>query len=798
MSTNQDKVNELLDKLDLLLKRQNDFSREILELRSELNNLKILENKGKIRPKETATNEHNLDVPFEFKNEKERAGYALSQQKSINPSKNDDSILPKPPKIKIDLEKLIGENLINKIGIAITILGVAIGAKYSIENELISPQTRIILGYLAGIGLLGFGIKLKQKFENYSAVLVSGAIAILYFITYAAFSFYDLIPQLMAFGLMFVFTAFTVVAALNYNKQVIAHIGLVGAYAVPFLLSEGSGNVGVLFAYMAIINIGILVIAFKKYWKPLFFSSFGLTWIMYFLWFVTEYQVEEHFTLALTFLSIFFITFYLTFLAYKLLQKEKFEFDGILLLLANSFIYYGFGFAILDSKDTGQQLVGLFTISNAILHFIVSVIVFRQNLADRKLLNFIIGLVMVFITLAIPVQLDGNWVTLFWAGEAVLLFWIGRTKNGSFYEKLSYPLMILALISIVQDWALSYSGYNPELPETKITPLFNIHFLTSILFIAAFGLINYLNNDQKYPSSLESRYWVTKFFSFAIPAILLFTTYYALRLEIENYWNQLYQDSLISLNSANSDHPEMYWNDDLLSFKTSWVINYSLLFVSVLSFVNFKKIRNQHLGLINLGLILVTLLVFLTQGLYVLSELRESYLDQTTEQIYSKGMFHIGIRYVSFGFVAFTFVACYRYLIQDFIKQDFKIAFEIIFHLSLLWIVSSELIHWMDLAESTQSYKLGLSILWGVYSVMLIALGIWKKKKHLRIGAISLFGVALLKLFFYDISHLDTIAKTIVFVSLGVLLLIISFLYNKYKHIISDEKPESKSSNQEK
>ncbi len=52
---------------------------------------------------------------------------------------------------------------------------------------------------------------------------------------------------------------------------------------------------------------------------------------------------------------------------------------------------------------------------------------------------------------------------------------------------------------------------------------------------------------------------------------------------------------------------------------------------------------------------------------------------------------------------------------------------------------------------------------------------------------IAIFGVTLIKLFIYDVSHMDTIPKTILFVSLGILLLIISFLYNKYKHIISDE-----------
>ena len=103
-----------------------------------------------------------------------------------------------------------------------------------------------------------------------------------------------------------------------------------------------------------------------------------------------------------------------------------------------------------------------------------------------------------------------------------------------------------------------------------------------------------------------------------------------------------------------------------------------------------------------------------------------------------------------------------------------------------MWIISSELISIMSLLKYPYTYKLVLSILWGVYSLFLIVMGIWKKKKHLRIGAFVLFTIVLLKLFIYDLSHLSTISKTIVFVTLGVLLLIISFLYNKYRNIISD------------
>jgi uncharacterized membrane protein len=90
----------------------------------------------------------------------------------------------------------------------------------------------------------------------------------------------------------------------------------------------------------------------------------------------------------------------------------------------------------------------------------------------------------------------------------------------------------------------------------------------------------------------------------------------------------------------------------------------------------------------------------------------------------------------------------------------------------------------MDIFGYNESYKLGLSILWGIYALALIIIGISRNKKHLRIGAIVLFAVTLVKLFFYDIAELDTISKTVVFVSLGILLLIISFLYTKYRHLI--------------
>jgi len=688
-------------------------------------------------------------------------------------------------KSNIDLEKFIGGNLISIIGVIITVFGVGIGVKYSIDNELISPLTRIILAYITGIGLLGFGMKLKKKYESYSAVLVSGAIAILYFITYAAYSFYDLIPQTMAFALMLFFTAFSVLAAINYNKQVIALIGLVGAYAIPFLLSEETGQVLVLYSYMTIINIGILVISFKKYWKLLYYTSFGFTWMIYYFWFISDYNLIEHFGLALSFLFIFFAVFYLTFLAYKLLQNEKFEFPDIFLLLLNSFIFYGFGYIILEGHETGKEFLGLFTLANAIVHFTVSAIFYKQKLADKNLFYLVAGLVLVFITIAIPVQLEGSWVTLLWIAEAAILFWIGRSKKVAVYEYLSYPLMILAFFSLAQDWTTFY-----KYQELRITPLLNVQFLSSMLFIGTFGFIYILDRNKNYLSAITTKKEVLKVISYSIPAVILFTIYYSFFLEIEAYWEQLFVDSLIKVPMQGAEYDgyeESFMNHDLLKFKTVWLINYSLFFFSVLAIVNIRKVKNRDFAFVNLTLIGLSIMIFLFQGLYTLSELRESYLLPAMADYYQIGQFNIGIRYVSFAFLSLAMFTCYKYIRLGFMKQDLKIALDLLLYTIILWVASSELINLLDISGSTQSYKLGLSILWGSYSLLLIGLGIWKQKKYLRIGAFSLFGVALLKLFLYDLAHLETISKTIVLVTLGILLLIISFLYNKYKHIISNE-----------
>jgi uncharacterized membrane protein len=83
--------------------------------------------------------------------------------------------------------------------------------------------------------------------------------------------------------------------------------------------------------------------------------------------------------------------------------------------------------------------------------------------------------------------------------------------------------------------------------------------------------------------------------------------------------------------------------------------------------------------------------------------------------------------------------------------------------------------------------KAGLSIVWGISSFILIWSGMRYSFKPLRIIALVLFGITLIKLFVFDIRNIPPAGKILAFILLGVLLLIVSFMYQRLKKLIIDD-----------
>lgn len=789
------KIEFLEKRLNELVKTQIDFQKEISQIRNEINTLRqisriqpptanvqppsipqIKENTVQNPPQTEAKPPENIPPP-----NREYFPNVSQNHENKNAPKTDFNAVN--AQTKSNLEKFIGENLLSKIGIVVLILGVAIGAKYAIDKNLISPAMRIVFGYVFGFGLLGFAYKLREKYLNFSAVLLSGAMAIMYFITFFAYSLYGLFPQTTAFVLMLILTLFTVVSAIIYNRQVIAQIGLVGAYAIPFLLSNNSGNYAFLFAYTAIINLGILAVSVKKYWKSLHFSSFIFTWLIFSGWFLTKYNSELYLNLALSVLTVNFLTFYITFIAYKVINLKHVALENISLILANAFIFYGFGYAILNGRAEFENYLGMFTVLNALIHFVFAFTISRLETAAKDLIYLLSALVITFATIAVPVQLDGNFVTLIWTIEAAALFWIGRTKAVKLFEIYSFPLMILASLNLILDLYRYYEAYDFLEIRQGMSPFYNGTFFTSLFFAAAFFFIYSVNRVRNSESYLDEE--TSNVFGLALLSLSALVFYNAFRMEIGNYFYHL----RISTAQKSTLEDVLIYDKSLEFFNVIWQMNYTFLFLTILSFLNIYKLKNAAFAFINLLLNWSLIGLFVTVGLYILSQLRRLYLVPDETEMFSRGVWFILIRYVSYLFVSGLIFASYLYLRQNHIKKSternaISVGFDLTFFVSLLFISSSELLNWMDIFGYKDSYKLGLSILWGIYALILIIIGIYKHKTHLRITAIALFGLTLAKLFFYDIAELDTISKTVVFVSLGILLLIVSFLYTKYKDLI--------------
>jgi uncharacterized membrane protein len=771
-------IDDLSKKIERLMQQHKSSYNEILQLQLAIDDLKLKQAKPQITIEETFPNKGIIEpITKEIKPEIKTPSVEDYRQPipTFAPASSN-----KPKAANNALEEFIGTNLLNKVGIAILVIGIGFGTKYAIDHELLSPLTRVILGYLSSIVLIVVAIWLKKKYKNFSAVLLSGGMAALYLVTYVAYDFFDepIINKEVAFTLMVLFTAFTCFAAIQYNLQVIAVIGLVGAYAVPFLLSDGAGNVAILFTYITIINTGILTLAFKKKWNALYYLAFAVTWIIYASWFTVRYSETEHFWLSLISSTIFFVIFYATFLSYKLIRKEPLDKIDIVMLMINSFIYFGYGYAAIDMASNGGEYLGIFTVMVAVLHFIGAAVIYKQQAQHKDIFYLIAGMVLMFLTLAVPVQLDGNWVTLVWAAEAFLLFWIGRTKAFPVNEKLSYALILLAFFSLVHDWETYYGIYEGQ---TRNIPLFlNIQFFTSLWVVASFALILMFGfrSRSKNPFS-DGSLWKGAF-TYGLPALLGVVVYFAFFKEIQVYWNQRYAASVVEIKSTDGGYT--LYDEDLHKFQAIWLINYSAIFAMVLSAIGMRFIKNLALAYVCITLNALIITSFLFNALLAFSELRTSYLAQTDAGYFTRDMYHIIIRYIGIMFIIPLIYFNYWFLNKTtFFNEQLQKTERVLFHLVVLTLLSSELVHLLNMLSIHGSFKLALSILWGAYALSLIILGLWKDQKHIRITAIVLFGITLAKLFLYDMADMSTIAKTVVMMILGVLLLIASFLYNKYK-----------------
>lgn len=356
---------------------------------------------------------------------------------------------------KFSLENFIGLRLIHFIGIIVLVIGLSIGVKYAIDKNLISEAMRIGLAYAAGVILFVLSLQLRKKYILFSAILLSGGMASLYFTTYAAYVYYSMFSFALAFIIMVLFTFYTVYQAIKYNRQEIALLGLIGAYAIPFLISKNADRADLFFLYISLINLGVIFLCIKKLWKNVGRTAQTITWVIFIGW-TSMPGRESFFGIALGFMTFFFLLFLFNVLSFKFFKKQKLTVNDTYQLVLNTIaLYVGVLFLYGYSSDTDIAIITLMLSPIATSQALVIYWYWKdENLTVRMLSSLALTLFALFILF----NWDGFAVTLLWLLTAVIVFTWGFKMKSVTARMMAMILIGTTLAKLLAFDSLSFSA----------------------------------------------------------------------------------------------------------------------------------------------------------------------------------------------------------------------------------------------------------------------------------------------------------------------------------------------------
>jgi Predicted membrane protein (DUF2339) len=676
---------------------------------------------------------------------------------------------PEPPSPSFferhpDMEKFIGENLVNKIGIAILVLAIGFFVKYAIDQNWVGPIGRVAIGLLCGGILIGIAHKMRNSYRSFSSVLAGGGLAVFYFTITLAYKQFGLFGQTTAFAIMLIITAFAVALSILYDKQELAIISLVGGFIAPFLVSTGSGNYITLFIYLIVLNSGLIIIAYNKSWRLLNLLSFIFTIIMFGSWlFTIPYDAPAgRYANGLLFAIIFYLLFFAINIAYNVSEKKKFIASDFGILLVNTALFFGAGLYCLNNMGA-TEFRGLFSACMGIFNLLASYFLFRKQKVDTNVLYLLIGITLTFISITAPLQLHGNYITLFWASEAVLLFWLYTKSKINIIQYASLLVWFLMMISLLLDWLNVYNAYD----KGALSIVFNKVCITGF-FAAIATYCMFLLGRKEIENNTEHKLLVSNKNVFRIISLVILF--------------------LVGLLEINYQFNTRFTN---ISISTLYSMLYALAFILVLVTVTQKVEKLQLPWKVVFALLSIIIILYLIFEIPTFSIQREMFLQQ-------KNTGHFVAHWFSFILIAICIYKLINLLKNN--KDSFKELYN-----PFVWIVCAIIVAILsieiNLISNTIFYsptnsleniarvygKTGLPILWGVCSFAFMWLGMRNKFRTLRIISLSLFSITLFKLFAFDIRNIPAGGKIAAFFCLGVLLLVVSFMYQRLKKIIIDD-----------
>ncbi len=380
-----------------------------------------------------------------------------------------------------DVESTIAGRWFNYVGILAVALAISFFLKYAFDNNWIGPIGRVTIGLLFGAALFPFSHSIfKRGYTYYAEGLTALGAAVLYLSVWAGWHYYRIFSQGLAFPLMIVITCLTVAVALGRNSQRLAVLALVGGLLTPFLVSTGQNAEVTLFSYLLALGAGMLAIAWTRKWISIPPVAFAGTLIYFWGWYGDFYYKSELVT-TLLFATAFFILF-AALPAIRSTRQGELSAIDIGIVLTNAFSYViALRLMLWDQYRWGLTFAVL---ALAAAHlFAGRALPHKDSSANRLARMLYAGLALTFATLAIPIRLEGKWITVAFAVEGLALIWSGLRGRSPALRAAGLVLFALVAIRL---------GILALTAQTTATFLLNQRFLTlavcAACWLAAFFL----------------------------------------------------------------------------------------------------------------------------------------------------------------------------------------------------------------------------------------------------------------------------------------------------------------------
>ena len=370
-----------------------------------------------------------------------------------------------------------------KFGIAVLILGVLFFLNYLDKAGLIGPVFKYVAGLSCGAVLLGIGEYLRNKSKAYVNILRAAAFVIFYITLFIGYIMFKIVALPLTLGLVGVVLAISIIISLKENDDLPFAVGVFGAYFVSFLinlnfykLDQGS-TIGIL-SYIFVLNMAVLIIAFKKQWINSTVIGFVFTWML----FAQTLSADMGRGLLFVCSTLFGLQYLAAFLLQDF-KKDKIMHNTVFFTVLNTIVYLMVFYKLVD-KTFWFDYVGFLVAILGAFHFAIYMMLRNMGKSSDSVItltHFVISILLV--TVAVPLQFDGPLVTMIWFFEGVMLSFLAILKD--FKDKpIMYALGFGSIIAGISHMIM-FGQYETAYATGKI-------FLNQsyVVWFGVFALIN--------------------------------------------------------------------------------------------------------------------------------------------------------------------------------------------------------------------------------------------------------------------------------------------------------------------